>query len=264
MDVARQQTAEPDTKRHANPSRPWTLRIGKKARRSINRLVARYSLVPVEPVLDPAAFPWLKELEEAAPQIQAEADRLLRHLDGVPPINVMSPDHQRIAGDGGWRSFFMMGYGYKIEGNWSRCPDTARALEKVPGLVTALFSILQPGMHIARHKGVTKGILVTHLGLRVPKEGDRCRMEVGGVDVRWREGGTVVFDDTFPHEVWNDTDEHRVILLVQFKRPMRLIGRIVSNLFIWGVRHSPYIQDARRNVGYWEQRLAQSEASLSD
>ena len=88
-------------------------------------------------------------------------------------------------------------------------------------------------------------------------------MDVGGTMVHWREGRAVVFDDTYPHEVWNDTGEVRVILLVQFRRPMRLIGRIVSNLFIWGVRHSPYIQDARRNVGYWEQRLAQSEASLS-
>lgn len=264
MDVASQQTAQPSPQRHSNLPRPWILRAGKKARRSVNRLLARYSLVPLEPVLDPANFPWLKELERAAPEIRAEAEYLLRHLDGVPPINVMSPDHQRIAGDGGWRSFFLMGYGYKVDSNWSRCPATARALENVPGLVTALFSILQPGMHIARHKGVTKGILATHLALRVPQDGERCRMDVGGTIVHWHEGRTVVFDDTYPHEVWNDTDEHRVILLVQFRRPLRLIGRIVSNLFIWGVRHSPYIQDARRNVGYWEQRLAQSEASLSD
>ena len=140
MDVAGPQTRASSAK-HSNPERPWLYRVGKKARRTVNRLVARHSLVPLDPVLDPASFPWLRELERATPHIRAEAEHVLRHLDGVPPINVMSPDHQRIAGDGGWRSFFLIGYGYKIDSNWSRCPATARALDNVPGLVTALFSI---------------------------------------------------------------------------------------------------------------------------
>ena len=251
---------DPAERVHRNPRRPAIVRWGKKARKGLNRLLSRHSLVPVVPVLDAADFPWLRSLEAAAPAIQREAELLLAHLAAVPPMNEMSPDHQRIAGDGGWRSFFLVGYRYRLEDNCARCPETMTALGHVPGLVTALFSILEPGMHVGRHSGVSKGILIAHLGPRVPRDAERCRMEVEDQEVIWREGETLVFDDTFPHEVWNDTSEHRVILLVQFERPMRPIGRLVTWLLVHAVRLSPYIQDARRNVATWEARFKASEA----
>lgn len=248
---------------HRNPPRPAIIRAGKKLRFVVNRLVGRFSQVPLDPIIDTACIPWLKNLEDASSEIQAEANRLLRHIAAVPPMNQMSADHQRIAGDGGWRSFFLVGYGYRIEENCARCPRTMQALAQVPGLVTALFSILEPGMHVGRHRGVSKGILIAHLGLRVPTDQARCRMDVDGHNVVWEEGRTLVFDDTFPHEVWNDTPEHRVILLVQFQRPMRLVGRVIAGLFVWAVRHSPYIQDARRKVDHWERRMRDSEAKIA-
>jgi aspartyl/asparaginyl beta-hydroxylase (cupin superfamily) len=248
---------------HRNPPRPLIVRWGKKARKHLNRLLSRYSLVSLDPVLSPDSFPWLRHLEQAAPAIQKEAQQLLRNIAAVPPMNQMSPDHQRIAGDGGWRSFFLVGYRYRLEANCARCPETVKALSHVPGLVTALFSILEPGMHVGRHSGVSKGILIAHLGLSVPREGARCRMEVESTQVHWEEGATLVFDDTFPHEVWNDTNEHRVILLVQFERPMALIGKLLTRLLVHAVRWSPYIQDARRNVDIWETRFRTLEAQTA-
>ena len=222
--------------RFPNPKRPWIVRFGTEFRFTVNRAVLRQSLVGNDRILDPASFPWLIDLELAAPLIRAEADRLLEHLDAIPPMNEMSPDHDSIAGAGGWRSFFLIGYGYRLDANCARCPETVKALAGVPGLVTALVSILEPGMHVGRHCGVSKGIVIAHLGLRVPEEANRCRMDVDGETVTWREGKTFVFDDTYPHEVWNDTLERRVILLIQFRRPMRLVGRIVAGLFIWAVK----------------------------
>jgi len=248
---------------HRNPKRPLIVRWGKKARKRLNRFLSRYSLVPLDPVLDTADFPWLRRLEAAAPEIQKEAAQLLRNIGAIPPMNEMSPDHQRIAGDGGWRSFFLVGYGIRVEDNCARCPQTVRALSNVPGLVTALFSILEPGMHVGRHSGVSKGILIAHLGLQVPRDGKGCWMEVEDQRVEWRERGTFVFDDTFPHEVWNNTDENRVILLVQFLRPMGLLGRLVTRLLVQAVRISPYIQDARANMKLWETRFRQSEAQIA-
>jgi beta-hydroxylase len=146
-----------------------------------------------------------------------------------------------------------------LEANCARCPETTKALKQVPGLVTALFSILEPGMHVGRHRGVSKGILIAHLGLRVPRDASCCRMEVEDQQIHWQEGATFVFDDTYPHEVWNDTNEHRVILLVQFERPMRRIGQLITRLLVAAVRSSPYIQDAKRNLSIWEKRLKQSQ-----
>jgi beta-hydroxylase len=82
----------------------------------------------------------------------------------------------------------------------------------VQDLQTAWFSILSPGYHIPAHRGVSKGIVRAHLGLLIPKEAEKCRMRVGDTINVWRPGEIFVFDDTYEHEVWNDTDEERVIL----------------------------------------------------
>src|SRR5262249_60081272 len=85
----------------------------------------------------------------------------------------------------------------RSEKNCRRCPATAAALAAVPGLQSALFSIIDPGYRIPAHRGVTKGIIRAHLGLKVPADRDRCFMRVGDQRVTWREGECVVFDDSF-------------------------------------------------------------------
>ena len=151
-----------------------------------------------------------------------------------------------------WRSFFLYGYGYSVPANCKACPHTAALVRRVPGLNSALFSILKPGTHIPAHTGVTKAILTCHLGLRVPVATDRCRMRVADEHVQWAPGKAFVFDDIYEHEVLNDTNEVRVILLIQFRRPMRLVARAIGGLFLWGVRHSRFVQDARRGVENWK------------
>ena len=87
-------------------------------------------------------------------------------------------------------------------------------------------------------------------------------MRVGDRKVVWREGNCVVFDDSFEHEVQNDTDETRAVLLFDFDRPMRLFGRMLHGTAIWALRHSPFFHDAQRNVAAWEDRFEQSYAAM--
>lgn len=48
-----------------------------------------------------------------------------------------------------------------------------------------------------------------------PKTAENCWIEPGDMRSIWCEGEAFVVDDTWPHEVWNNTDETRVILLVR-------------------------------------------------
>ena len=234
-------------------------RVGKKLRHKVSALVARSSKVGDRPVLDAAAFPWIARLERHWPEICAELSAVLEHEEAIPPLADISPDHRRIAPRGKWKSFFLHGYGYRLEENLRRCPKTAAAVAEIPGLNSAFFSILAPGAHIPRHRGVTKALLTAHLGLVVPRKRERCRMQVADETVTWREGTTIVFDDTFHHEVWNDTSELRAVLLVQFRRPVGLIGRLVGSLFLFGIRRSRFVQDARAELGQWEGAMQRLE-----
>lgn len=233
------------------PKKPLILKIGKWLQPRINAAIGNSSRVGDQPFHDTADFPWIAKLEANWTEIRAEAAAVLGDLERVPPLAAISPDHRRIAPAGKWRSYFFHGYGYRVDANCAACPKTAALLDEVPGLNSALFSILVPGTHIPAHTGVTKAILTCHLGIQVPQKAEDCRMRVADRFTTWREGKAFVFDDIYQHEVWNDTDETRIILLVQFRRPVGLVGKLLGEGFLKGVRHSRFVQDARRGLAQW-------------
>jgi aspartyl/asparaginyl beta-hydroxylase (cupin superfamily) len=59
------------------------------------------------------------------------------------------------------------------------------------------------------------------LALRVPKN-NPPKMRVKDEFYLWEEGKSIVFDDSLEHEVYNKSDETRVVLIVDFLRPMNL------------------------------------------
>jgi len=255
----------PDTrlkpKHDPRPKKTWIMRIGKWAQPRINRLIARSSRVPDVPVFEAGQFAWTQQLEDNWEIIRAEAEAALADLESVPPLATISPDHRRIAPAGRWRSFFLYGYRYRDETNCRLCPRTAKLVEQVPGLNSAFFSILVPGTHLPAHTGVSKAFLTCHLGLQVPRESEKCRMRVVDRWLEWEEGKCLVFDDVFNHEVRNDSDEVRIVLLVQFKRPVGIIGAIMGGIFLEGVRRSRFVQDARHGIDRWRQKTADQNAN---
>jgi len=232
--------------------------IGKDLRPKIDRVIMENSLIPDAAVQDKAPFPWIAKLEEKWEDIRDEAVRI--RAEEIPSLGDISFDHGRIAADRRWRAFFLKGYGYTMESNARRAPITSALLEQVPGLVTANFSVLEAGGHIPRHWGMTKGMLTWHLALKSPKEREKCRMTLEEGDavhtLHWDDGESFLFDDMFNHEVWNETDEDRYILLIQVKRPCRWRGNLLQNLFLKGVRHSRFVQDIRKAIEDEGARLA--------
>lgn len=242
----------------AEPGRPLIVRVGKHLRGVFDRLIAGSSLVSNGPVLDVRTFAWTAELRARWQAIRAEAEQVALIGGAAPSLATISPDHRAIAEVNKWKSFFLWGYGYPIDDNLARCPQTRAVIDRIPGLATAFFSILAPGTHIPAHRGVSKGLITCHLGLIVPRDGD-VRMRVDDRVVRWAEGETLVFDDTYDHEVWNDTAGTRVVLLIQFERPLRRPGKWFAGLFLGIARRSAFVQEARENVAKWNAALRQMD-----
>ena len=240
----------------AERGRPLIITLGKGLRGLFDRLIGSSSLVANDPVLDVRAFAWTQALRDGWQAIRDEAVAVALQGGAAPSLATISPDHRSIAQVNMWRSFFLWGYGYPIEENLQRCPATAALVAQVPGLNSAFFSILAPGTHIPDHRGVTKGLITCHLGLIVPSDGD-VRMRVHDQVVRWAEGETLVFDDTYRHEVWNETGGTRVVLLIQFERPLRQPGKWFADFFMGFVRRSAFVQEARDNIMSWNAAVKQ-------
>jgi beta-hydroxylase len=239
----------------AESKRPLLIRAGKRLRGFFDRIIGASSLVSNAPLLDVRDFGWTQLLRDNWEAIRDEAlATALAREDAAPSLARISPDHRAIAPVDKWRSFFLWGYGYQIEENLDRCPVTRRVVGQIPELNSAFFSILAPGTHIPAHRGVTKGLLTCHLGLIVPRDGD-VRMRVKNRIVRWADGETLMFDDTYDHEVWNDTRHTRMVLLIQVRRPLRQPGKWVSDAFLGIIRRSAFVQEARTNVMRWNQAM---------
>lgn len=241
----------PPPRADLRPEKSALLKFGIWAQPRVNALVARSSKVGDAPVHDKANWPWVAALEANWRTIREEAYRALGDLSHVPPLAEISPDHRRIAPAGRWRSYFLYGYGYRVDRHCIECPETARIVDAIPGINTALFSILVPQSRIPAHTGVTKAILVSHLGLQVPADAANCYLRVADRRLHWEEGKAFVFDDCYNHEVVNDTDETRIVLLIQFRRPVGLVGKLFGETFLRGVKYSRFVQDARRGVIAW-------------
>lgn len=225
------------------------LKKAKRVRAPVNRLLAAQSLVPVTPYLDPAHFP---ELEPLRRQWTAIRDEFLASFDdigAIPSLSEISPDHRRIAPREKWRSLFLYAHGYIAKENCERCPVTAAALAQVPGVVVAFFSVFEPHTHVPAHRGVTRALINVHLGLLVPEGPARCEIRVDREARGWKPGEFLILDDTYEHEVWNQSDQPRVVLFVQIRRPLRWRGRALAGLFLRALRLTTYVQEARKAIG---------------
>ena len=261
------ETTDPHTRSNtATPAAGWRARLrfnrdlvislGLRWLPAFDRLLMRFAATPDHQVFPRELFPWIPQIEANWEAVRNEAAEILRDRMSVPSIREVSPDHDKIALDEKWRSFFLWGYGLKVEANCARCPATARMLDQIPNLLTAFYSVMLAGAHVPRHTGPTKAILTAHLGLIIPLKRDRCHMEVGEHDVIWEQGKVVVFDDMYPHEVWNDTEEDRIILLMHLKRPLRFPGTWLRDSFFAILRASPFVKDGVRNLERWEKDRA--------
>ncbi|HWW11280.1 MAG TPA: aspartyl/asparaginyl beta-hydroxylase domain-containing protein [Brevundimonas sp.] len=233
---------------------PRTLRMAGGAIRHIEALIARTSPVGDSHFFDPALFPWTSALEAAHPDIVRELATLTANLDEVPGFEVISTDQEKLTNDGRWKTYFFRGYGVDFPDNCQACPRTWSALRKIPRMTTAFFSILEPMKRIPPHRGPYKGVLRYHLGLVVPRAAENAWLDVGGERRHWRAGGSLVFDDSFVHSAGNDTDQIRVVLFVDFVRPLPFPVSLLNELVIGLISRSPYVREAKQNYDDWRAR----------
>lgn len=213
--------------------------------------IGRSSLIGDTPFFEDEHFPWAVELENNWELIRKELDEVLLHQQSIPNFQDISKDQIVLTDDNRWKTYFLYGMGYKVEKNCARCPETTRLVESIPDMTTAFFSILSPGKHLAHHRGLFKGLVRYHLGLKIPQPSSQCRIRVDQ-DVRsWEEGKSLFFDDTYDHEAWNDSDETRVVLFVDILRPLPFPASFVNKSLISIIKRSAYVQDARRNQENW-------------
>ena len=171
-------------------------------------------------------FAWLPAVEAAFPAMRDELAAVLADGGEFDPYVAATPGrpapNNRLLDDPSWGAWYLWRNGEAVAGHAERCPATMAALEQAPIPVIkgrspmALYSLLKPGTHIAPHHGMLNTRLICHVPLIAP---EGCSLRVGGETREWREGESLIFDDSFEHEAWNRAASTRIVLLFEIWRP---------------------------------------------
>ena len=237
-----------------NPPKQYLPPLASKFINWLESMNEKFSAIENRPIYNLDQFPWASEVEADWKKIRKELDEVMKDREKLPNLHDIIEQGNTISEGNSWKTYLLAGLGIECEKNRKRCPETVRLLDKIPNVLNAYFSILSPGKHIPPHKGPYNGLVKYHLGLLMPEPKEKCRIRIDDQIKVWEEGKTLIFDDTYNHEVWNDTEGHRVVLLVDFLRPLKfpfnLINKLVFNVSVF----APFVTETAANFKKWENK----------
>jgi beta-hydroxylase len=184
----------------------------------INCLFYGFSRIKKSAFIDPTLFPELKVLQDNWQLIRDEAmalnnDARIKASDDLDDLGFNSFFKT------GWKRFYLKWYGASLKSAQRFAPQTVQLLESIPSVKAAMFASLPPGASLCKHRDPYAGSLRYHLGLVTPNSDD-CYIIVDGQKYAWRDGEAVMFDETFIHYAQNHTDNPRIVLFLDIKRPV--------------------------------------------
>ena len=93
----------------------------------------------------------------------------------------------------------------------------------------------------------------------MPEPREKVRIRIGNDFRSWTEGKSLIFDDTYNHEVWNDTDGYRVVLFVDFTRPLKQPWHWLNERFLNIGALAPFLREAGKKQSAWQKKFYQKK-----
>ncbi len=163
-------------------------------------------------------------------------------------IDELSKEQAALNKDKKWKSLFLFGYGH-LNNSLSKEFDTLfefiKRHEKQINLV--MFSTTESGKHIPPHKGNNHGVLRLQMGLDIEFP-EQCFLRVEDKKYYLKEKEIIIFDDTFEHELSNNSSSHRTVLIIDFYKPLPWFYDRINKKEIKKHQKSDYIQSVIKKL----------------
>lgn len=150
-------------------------------------------------------------------QIKQDVLSLVDHTKLVD-MHDFDDQHARLVDIKNWKTIWLKYFGYPVI-------DQLKDIINNSMVYNASISILEPGGKIPLHVGQCRSLVKYHIPIYIPK-GD-CFMIYNGKRYEWSD--RMLFNDTLPHMVENNTEERRIIILMDIIRPMTIPWNIFND-----------------------------------
>jgi len=187
-----------------------------------------------DPRVQPRIFPMMEGLTTpawrdssqipAAAVLEDAADSIARELAAVDESQRMDYPSSMVEG-GQWTVMPLFVFGEQAASllfTRNPFPETTYIVQHLPDacaelpLADVIFSAHTPHTHLLPHCSWDPFRLRLHLGLRIP---ENCRIRVGDEIRTWQTGSVLAFHDACEHETWNDSDQPRIVFIVDLWHP---------------------------------------------
>lgn len=138
---------------------------------------------------------------------------------------------------GKWKTLALVTWNIKRK-NLRYFPNTKQLLDRIPGLVSASFSMLEAGGEIVEHKGDTDAHIRTHLCLYTGMDKDKAVFTVNNISKSWETGKCLLFCDAHLHSGYNHSQENRLVMIIDvlheenIKTKNIICSKVLSGLMI--------------------------------
>jgi hypothetical protein len=126
-----------------------------------------------------------------------------------------------------WKNFGLIHNKFTFTENVKKCPRTYKLLKKIKKYINISgFSLMKENCLLDKHtddNGLKNNSLAYHLGLVIPSNNKTCKLIIKSPDdnklyyMEENAGDAFVFDATHEHYAYNQSNENRIILYIDFK-----------------------------------------------
>ena len=188
---------------------------------SSNLLYSAISKIPCEPVYHPQyIFQFLPELQIIQNNWKVIRKEYQQIKNKLKPIKGETYFEDDIIKTEKWERFYIKWYSDISKEVIQQLPKTTKLLNQCQNIQLAMFSVMKPGTIVYPHRGPYRGSLRVHLGLECPSMEEGCYITIDNKKYGWKDGEFLIFDDTYTHEVQNNSDKERVVLFMDISRPV--------------------------------------------
>lgn len=119
-----------------------------------------------------------------------------------------------------------------IEKNARLFPKLYEIIKNMDNALIIYFAIMKGKTYLKPHRAFYNGVLRYHYPI-VIHPNDKSFIQINGIKKYWKENEPFLFDDTYEHFVIKNNDYTRVILIIDFLRPLpNFLQKINKNILL--------------------------------
>lgn len=201
-------------------------------------------------------FPQHKIFNENYEIIKDEINGLLKYVNKIPlthdaiPYNFyISRDYDKKTGKG-WKFLAIKIEGKITEIGKLHCPKLS-SLVDISIIRNATVSILEGKRHIPIHHGYFKGY-IRYLFCVIEPKTNHSFIYINKEKYIFKENEGILWDDLFPHEVYNMSDDYRVCIYLDVLR--KLDNRVLNFLLKNFIKFTKYSKEINKMNSAYEKK----------